>query len=212
MTEPTVVLLVAHPRPNSFNHSLARRLRAALECEGARVHFHDLHAEGFDPLLAPQESYVVGHGLRLAAASSDPLLAQHRAQIAAADALVVVHPNWWGMPPAILTGWLDRVLVPGVAYTLSTAGGHPESLLRIRRLLVVNTTDTPAAREQEVFGDPLALIWERCVGSYLGSADVPTRVERHVLASANEVGAEQRRQWVRDVGDAGARLASDLRS
>jgi len=33
-----------------------------------------------------------------------------------ASGIVIVHPNWWGQPPAILKGWVDRVLRPGVAY------------------------------------------------------------------------------------------------
>ena len=40
----------------------------------------------------------------------------HCREIAAADGIVIVHPNWWGQPPAILKGWIDRVIRPGVAY------------------------------------------------------------------------------------------------
>ncbi|MBO3103887.1 NAD(P)H-dependent oxidoreductase [Cellulomonas fengjieae] len=209
MGAPAVLLLLAHPRSDSYNHALAHRLRAALEREGAQVPFHDLYAERFDPLLRPEESYVVGRGLDVS--DSDPLLALHRAEVAAADALAVVHPNWWGKPPAILAGWLDRVLLPGVAYHLPDAGGRPEVLLRIRQLLVVNTTDTPAKRERDTFGDPLADIWERCVGTYLAPADAPARVRRQVLAGVHEVDDEQRRAWLDEVDEAGSRLARDLR-
>jgi len=37
-------------------------------------------------------------------------------KIAIADGIVFVHPDWWGMPPAILKGWIDRVLRSGVTY------------------------------------------------------------------------------------------------
>ncbi|MFG2636478.1 NAD(P)H-dependent oxidoreductase [Streptomyces sp. NPDC048362] len=60
-----------------------------------------------------------------------------------------VHPNWWGMPPAVLAGWVQRVLVPGVAYKLGSAEGSPEGLVRAGRALVLNTSDTPADREEE---------------------------------------------------------------
>lgn len=204
-TAPVVVLLVAHPRRDSYTHALADRLGAALTRAGARLVHHDLHAEGFDPVARAEESVVVGRDLH-AGPSGDPLLDRHRADLAAADALVVVHPNWWGKPPAILAGWLDRVLVPGVAYRLPVAGGLPERLLSVRRLVVVNTTDTPAEREAAEFGDPLADVWERCVGAYLGSATAPTVVERTVLASVNEADDARRAAWLDDMDAVGARL------
>ena len=41
---------------------------------------------------------------------ADDLTALHQREIKEADGIVVVHPNWWGQPPAILKGWVDRVL------------------------------------------------------------------------------------------------------
>ena len=97
---------------------------------------------------------------------------QHRDELRDAAGLVAIHPNWWGKPPAILSGWLDRILVPGVAYRLDDAGGAPESLLTLRQLLVVNTSDTTEERERTLFGDPLDAIWRRCLAPYLGEPEV----------------------------------------
>jgi putative NADPH-quinone reductase len=70
--------------------------------------FHDLYVEGFQPVIADEESrHVVSH---------DPLVEQHGGEVAAADGIIVVHPNGWGQPPAILKGWIDRVMRPGMAY------------------------------------------------------------------------------------------------
>jgi len=65
------------------------------------VIYHDLYVEKFDPLLNEEEIPR--------AAELPPVIAQHCAEIAAADGYIIVHPNWWAMPPAILKGWLDRV-------------------------------------------------------------------------------------------------------
>lgn len=157
---PSVMLLLAHPRTDSYNHAIAERVAAGIQRAGVDVLFHDLHAEGFDPLIRPEESYALDQNVRSSgAAPGDPLLDQHRRELAMADALAVVHPNWWGKPPAILAGWLDRVPVPGVAYRLSSPGEPPELLLQMQKMLIVNTTDTPTLREQEAFGDPLADMW-----------------------------------------------------
>ncbi len=174
-----------------------------LRGRGLLVHAHDLYAEGFDPLLRPEEAWTTGRSVEnVVAATDDPLLRQHREHLRDASALVVVHPNWWGKPPAILAGWIDRVLVPGVAYRLPDAGGVPEPLVALRELLVVNTSDTPQPRESEVFGDPLDLVYRHCLPPYLGE---PT-VRRLTLSVVSQADEPQRLRWLREVGEEAARL------
>jgi putative NADPH-quinone reductase len=157
------------------------------------VCLHDLYAEGFDPVLRAEESYTSGQSVEsVLTATKDPILRQHRQELSIASGLVAIHPNWWGMPPAILTGWIDRVLVPGVAYRLPTAGGEPESLLRLRHLLVINTSDTPEERELELFRDPLESIWGCCLAPYIGNPSF-RRIVFRVVADATE---PERRSWL----------------
>jgi putative NADPH-quinone reductase len=90
-------------------------------------------------------------------------IAEYCKEIAAADGIVIIHPDWWGMTPAILKGWIDRILRPGVAYRFAetdSGEGIPEGLLAARAALVFNTSNTPALREQEIFGDPLERLWK----------------------------------------------------
>lgn len=136
------------------------------------------------------------------AASDDPLLLQHRRELSEASALVAIHPNWWGKPPAIMAGWMDRVLVPGVAYRLDEPGGTPVPLLSLQQVLVVNTSDTTAAREAELFGDPLEAIWARCLAPYLGEP----RVERIVLRVVADADTVQRQHWLQKIEDRSAQL------
>ena len=192
----TVMVLVAHPRADSFNHALAKAVAARLHTLGYAVAWHDLYAEQFDPILRPGEAYTSGDQASLVAeVSDDPLLRRHRQELQEAMGLVVVHPNWWGKPPAILTGWLDRVLVPGVAYQLAEGGDLPRSLVQVRRLLIVNTGDTPPDREREVFGDSLNRIWRDCVAPYIGDPIVD-RVMYAVVAAASD---DVRNTWLEDV-------------
>jgi len=190
-----IVSLVAHPRPTSFCHAISERARKALTALGWEIIHHDLYAEGFSPCLTAEEAYSIGDTLEQALArASDPLLRQHRSEITKADGLLVVHPNWWGKPPAILAGWLDRVLVPGVAYRLSSADGLPEGLLKIRTALIFNTSDTLEEREKTDLGDPLELIWGRCVLPYCGVETYERHVFRPVVGSSDE----QRAHWLEE--------------
>jgi putative NADPH-quinone reductase len=180
---------VAHPDPSSLNHALATGVRDALTEAGHEVWFHDLYAEGFDPLLPASE---LPSACRL---PSD--IAAWCDEIASAEGIVIVHPNWWGQPPAILKGWVDRVIRPGVAYRFlegDDGQGVPVGLLKVRTALVLNTANTPLDRELEVFGDPLQRTWADCVFGLCGVSDVRRRVFGVVVTST----PLQRSVWIDD--------------
>jgi putative NADPH-quinone reductase len=191
-----ILIVLAHPDPGSFNHALADAAARAAERQGHAVTLRDLHAERFDPILPAAE---IQRGAPL-----PPWLDRHCADLASADGIVVVHPNWWGQPPAILTGWIDRVVRPGVAYEFQegdSGEGVPVGLLRAKTALVLNTSNTPPERERDAFGDPLDSIWRRCVFDLCGVKDVRRRTWSVVVTST----AEQRREWLEEA----AALVSD---
>ena len=132
-----VSIILAHPDPGSFNHAIAKKARETLERNGHDVVFHDLYQEGFDPVLTLEEIPKT--------ASLGPVIQNHCEEIHNADGIIIIHPNWWGMPPAILKGWVDRVIRPGVAYEfLEGDGGEgvPCGRLLARTALVFNTSNT----------------------------------------------------------------------
>ncbi|MFC1957090.1 NAD(P)H-dependent oxidoreductase [Chloroflexota bacterium] len=91
------------------------------------------------------------------------IISRHCSEVSNADGIIIIHPNWWGQPPAILKGWVDRVLRPGVAYTFAEGDrgdGELIGLLKASVVLVFNTSNTPAARELTMYGDPLETLWK----------------------------------------------------
>jgi len=187
-----ISVILAHPREGSFNHAVAGEVTATLRESGHHVTFHDLYAEGFDPLISNNEI--------ARDASLPPLVAEHCREIAEAEGIVIVHPDWWGMPPAILKGWVDRVMRPGVAYRfLETDSGEgiPEGLLPARSALVFNTSNTPVVREQEAFGDPLERLWKDCIFAFCGVPVFRRRMFCVIVTSTEE----QRKAWLLEVRD-----------
>jgi len=185
----SVLVVVAHPDPASFNHALADAAARAARARGHAVVLHDLHAERFDPIL-PRAEFP-------REAALPPEVRRHCDDLAAADGIVIVHPNWWGQPPAILKGWIDRVIRPGVAYAFQEGDGGegvPVGLLRARTAVVLNTSNTPPEREREAFGDPLEAIWRRCVFGLCGVDDVRRRTYGVMVTST----PAQRAAWLAD--------------
>jgi len=185
-----ISLILAHPRAGSFNHAIARAACLALQQNGHQVAFHDLYRESFDPILLGEEIPK--------AAPLDPVIQKHCREIALADGIIIVHPNWWGMPPANLTGWVDRVIRPGVAYEfLESDGGEgvPRGLLRARIAVVFNTANTFPEREQIAFGDPLQTIWKNCIFGLSGVTEFYRKTFSVMVTSTPEV----RAAWLNEV-------------
>lgn len=187
-----IVLIVAHPDAGSFNHAIANTVCRVLRADGHEVVFHDLYAEAFDPLLAKDE--IPENGV------VPERILQHCQELRGAEGIVVVHPNWWGQPPAILKGWIDRVFRPGVAYRFAEGDGGagvPIGLLRAKAALIFNTSNTPEPRERSVFGDPLETLWKKCVFDLCGVSVVRRRMFGVIVTST----AEQRQRWLREAGE-----------
>ena len=185
-----ISVILAHPDPESFNHAITRTAIQQLIKNGHNVFFHDLYGEGFNPLLAgeeiPEDAFLPGE------------INAYCEEIRTADGIVIVHPNWWGQPPAILKGWIDRVIRPGIAYEFmeGDAGeGVPKGLLRAKAAIVFNTSNTAPEREESVFGDPLETIWRNCVFGLCGVNIFHRRTFRVVVTSTET----QRKDWLGEV-------------
>ena len=128
-----VLVLYAHPNPESFAAALHATVVEALTAAGHEVDDCDLYAEGFDPVLSRAER-VGYHDL---ATNTDPV-AGYVARVQAAEAMVLCFPVWNFGYPAILKGFFDRVFLPGISFKLVDGKVRP-NLWNIRRLTAVTT-------------------------------------------------------------------------
>jgi putative NADPH-quinone reductase len=182
-----ILIVLAHPNQKSFNHAIAHRVSAALKRLHHNILFHDLYAEKFNPVVSTDDldkNRVPDSRLRV-----------YCDELQEADGIIFVHPNWWGAPPAMLKGWIDRVFRPGVAYKFDPGDngeGVPRGLLAGKAALVFTTSNTLEAREKAVFGDPLELLWKKCVFELCG-------IQKHFRKNFGVVitsTPEQRQEWL----------------
>ena len=187
-----VLVVVAHPNVQSFNRAIAETAVLTLQRNGHNVRFHDLYEERFDPVLSDEEI--------LKDAFLQTAIERHCAEVASADGFVIVHPNWWGQPPAILKGWIDRLFRPGVAYEFQegdTGEGVPIGLLKANAAIVFNTSNTSKEREMEAFGDPLEILWKNCIFDLCGVKNFYRKMFGIIVTST----PEQRKKWLDEVGE-----------
>ena len=187
-----ISVILAHPDKESFNHAIAEAVVKALRGNNHDVVFHDLYREKFSPVLPASEIPRT--------ASLPRIISRHCSEIAGAGGIIIIHPNWWGQPPAILKGWVDRVLRPGVAYTFAegdSGDGELIGLLKASAVLVFNTSNTPVERELTVYGDPLETLWKNNMFISCGVKSFYRKTFGVIITSS----LEQRTKWLKEVGE-----------
>lgn len=134
-----VLIISAHPKSESFIHSLRLVVTEELVHQGHEVREHDLYEDKFNPVLTAYERQ--NHGAPLyPKIESYPELIPYVEDLKWCDALVLVYPTWWSGQPAIMKGWFDRVLVNEVAWTLPADSNRIRPLLtHIKRFVVVTS-------------------------------------------------------------------------
>ncbi len=158
-----VLIILGHPDKKSFNHAIAQRCIMQIEANGHAIFFHDLYAEKFNPLL-----YIDNENPQT---EIDNQIKEYCDDLINSDGIIVIHPNWWGQPPAIIKGWMDRVLLPGIAYDfkLNNKGDYiPVGLLKAKSGLILTTSNTPNNYEDNI----LDTIWKNNVFNICGVNEV----------------------------------------
>jgi NAD(P)H dehydrogenase (quinone) len=129
-----VLYLYCHPLKESFHHAILEESLKGLKSAGHDVDLCDLYAEGFDPVLS------AGARRDYHDTSINQLgLEDHVRRLRAAEALVLQFPTWTFGAPAMLKGYLDRLMMPGVAFDLTDPANVRPSLTNIRRIAGIST-------------------------------------------------------------------------
>jgi putative NADPH-quinone reductase len=181
-----ILLIFGHPKPNSLNHAIAEKSVNVLKAMGHDVVFHDLYREHFDPVLPADEETLPDDLL-------PEYLQEHIRHFKEADGVVFVHPNWWGGPPAIVRGWIDRVIRTGSCYNFTKDGivSHVGGKI----VQIFSTSNTPRDVELNVFGDPIENFWKVIVFGLLGSKSFERRNFEPVVLST----PADRQEWFAEV-------------
>jgi NAD(P)H dehydrogenase (quinone) len=129
------VVIVAHPKPDSFNLTMAHAYQKAAEAAGETVVLRDLYRMGFDPRLTADE-LPSSAGF---AAGAD--IKAERALIGDAGVFVFVYPLMFDSPPAMLKGYLERVFGMGFGFGPGEHGNEP--LLRGRSMVSISSSGGP---------------------------------------------------------------------
>jgi putative NADPH-quinone reductase len=133
------LVVYCHPVEGSFCSAMRDAAIAGLRAAGHTVNVIDLAAEHFNPVMSTAEwgTYQEGNGDIPTGLERDVSL------VKSAEIIVFVYPTWWGGLPAQLKGWLERVMLPGIAFVFNEKNKVRPGLRNIRRIHIASTFGSP---------------------------------------------------------------------
>lgn len=132
-----ITILYAHPYNGSFNHAILEEIERKLAAEQKEYVVLDLYADGFNPAFEAASLRLYSRG-----ETADPLAERYLKTLLTTDEFIMVFPVWWGMMPAIVKGFFDKVMLAGVAYRYDDGGNLIPDKLHVKRTVLITTSQS----------------------------------------------------------------------
>lgn len=188
-----VLIILGHPRTNSLCGALADAYGEGARAAGTDVRRLDLATLDFDPDVHTPSPNQQAFEDDLRTARDMILWAEH---------LVFVYPTWWGTLPALLKGFLDRVLTPHFAFNTCEGGTGYQGLLGGRSAQLITTMDTPPLIHRLVYRQPGRNAMARATLGFCGIRPVRSLV----CGSVKDSTLQQRQHWIEQASRQGRAL------
>ncbi|XP_075387685.1 ribosyldihydronicotinamide dehydrogenase [quinone] isoform X2 [Tenrec ecaudatus] len=170
MAGKKVLIVYAHQEPRSFNGSLKKVAEEELSRQGCSVTVSDLYAMNFEPRATRKDidgafsnPEFFSYAVEAYEASKKKSLARdildEQKKVLEADLVIFQFPLYWLSVPAIMKGWMDRVLCQGFAFDFP--GFHDSGFFKGKRALLSLTTGGTAEMYTKTgtIGDYRNFLW-----------------------------------------------------
>lgn len=193
MMKSKILVINGHPDSQSFCSALADAYIEGATSSNAQIKSLDVGGLRFNPNL--QFGYRQRTELE-----EDLLTAQEFIQWA--DHLVFVYPTWWGAMPALLKGFLDRILLPGFAFKYRPNSSLWDKLLVGKSAHLIVTTDTPSWYNRLIYRRAGYQLMKRNILQFCGVT--PVRITE--IGPVKPSSPEKRVKWLDKVKRMGAKI------
>lgn len=186
MATKKILIINGHPDPLSFNQALFEAYRKGAQANQTEVKEIIIRELDFNPNL------TMGYRKRT---ELEPDLLDAQEKIKWADHLVWIYPVWWGSVPAIMKGFLDRVLLPGFAFKKKENSPWWDSYMKGKSARLICTLDQPAWFYRWVYGRPSHQAMRRLTMHFIGIR--PVRIS--TIGPVRNSKEEFRSKWLKKV-------------
>ncbi len=187
-----ILIINGHPDKESLCFAFAESYKEGADLSGADCKLINLIDLEFNPILTLGYRKV---------SELEPDLLQAQKEILNADHLVFVYPNWWGTYPALLKGFIDRVLLPNFAFKYRDNSPLWDGLLKGKSARLIVTMDTPKWYYWMVFRSPGHNSMKKGILGFCGIK--PIRITSFSPVKSSD--DKKRKQWIKEVEELGER-------
>lgn len=156
------LIVNSHPYEKSFNRQLTKSIEDVL-IEKHEVEVIDLVQDNFNPVMEKEDLKVFASGK-----AADEMVYEYQNKIKEADVLVFSFPIWWGIMPATLKGFIDKVFLKDFAYIYTESG--MKGMLN-KKAVVITTMETPKEVYNDVLNNP---VQNQFINGTLGTCAIQT--------------------------------------
>lgn len=200
-----IFYIYAHPEPKSFNAALKNTAIDALKEKGHEVKLSDLYAMNFNPVLTasdfperknPEFFNVFLEAIRASKTGAfAPDIKEEMGKVMWADLIIFQFPIFFTAMPAIMKGWIDRVLAPGFGFNPITNSAYDTGLFKGKSAMLVTTSGSPKETYSEggAHGDLNKHLESitHCVFEFMGMKVLPSFIIYEASSMSRERGAEE---------------------
>ena len=156
-TDMKTLIIYTHPHEGSYCSAILKVVQRGLKKGGHACKIINLDKDGFDPVMRTKDLKAfaeLGRGMTESLMDLDPIVLRYKKKLEWAERIVMIFPIWWMTLPAMMKGFVDKVIFPGVAYEMED--GRLRSRLRnLRQVTVITTMNTPAEVYSDIFGNSI---------------------------------------------------------
>lgn len=191
------LIVYNHPYEGSFCNAILKAVQRGLKKGGHTCKVINLDKDNFDPVMRAKDLKAfaeLGRGNESALMNLDPTVYRFKKKLEWAEHIVMIFPIWWMSMPAMMKGFVDKVIFPGVAYDMDD-GRLVSRLASLKQVTVISTMNTPSDIYRDVFGNSLEGSLIKGTFNQIGIHDA----EWISFNMVKQVGAEVREQWLADL-------------
>ena len=163
MSKKKILIINGHPDKESFNYGLSEAYRKGADKSNAEIKEIKIRELNFNPNLQ------FGYRKR---SELEPDLIESQEKLKWADHIVWFYPVWWGSVPAMMKGFLDRVLLPGFAFKKREGSVWWDKYLTGKTSHLICTMDQPSWYYRLIYKAPSHIAMKKLTMNFIGVKSV----------------------------------------
>ncbi|MBP1612693.1 MAG: NADPH:quinone reductase [Bacteroidetes bacterium] len=147
-----ILIVFNHPYEGSYCNAILEAVQSGLQKGNHQIDLIHLDKDGFNPVMTAADLNAFRDKKPV-----DPKVIEYKSRIETADHLVFIFPIWWELMPALMKGFLDKVMFPGIAFDYSNKGNTRMKPLwsKLKGVTLITTMNTPGWLYSILFGNAI---------------------------------------------------------